>query len=300
MLPRFMKEERTGQLLLVTFSLYLLLASTTIAGTRMEQETDPVMGHLKGSVRSIQLKHELVSEVNGRLTTRPTPCCVNTFTYHPEGYKLEEVRRTSAGELRSKTIITYDAKKHSAESLNYDATGPATLKVVTVYNAQGQASEKIFYRPVETLEFKDIYTYNSNGRRTEEASYDAKGTLTRKIIMTYDAKGNRIEWANYKANGSLHAKILYTYNAQGHRIKEVSLGRDGSSVLTKTYTYDGKGNKTSSTTMAPGFETLKQDYAYEFDTAGNWVKQTTCTWITKFGKTYCEPSEIAYRTITYY
>ncbi|HEX8117816.1 MAG TPA: energy transducer TonB, partial [Pyrinomonadaceae bacterium] len=41
-------------------------------------------------------------------------------------------------------------------------------------------------------------------------------------------------------------------------------------------------------------------YAYEFDAVGNWVKMTTSVAVLEGGKVSFEPSEVTYRTISYY
>jgi hypothetical protein len=64
-------------------------------------------------------------------------------------------------------------------------------------------------------------------------------------------------------------------------------------------TYDEKGNKTEEDFYNPDLR-RKETYAYEGDSTGNWIRRTTSTWVTKFGKSYFEPSLVTYRTITYY
>jgi protein TonB len=44
----------------------------------------------------------------------------------------------------------------------------------------------------------------------------------------------------------------------------------------------------------------KEVYAYEFDAVGNWVKMTTSVAMMEGGKVTFEPSEVTYRTISYF
>ena len=44
----------------------------------------------------------------------------------------------------------------------------------------------------------------------------------------------------------------------------------------------------------------KEIYTYEFDTFGNWTKMTTSIAVIEGGKINFEPTEVTYRTITYY
>lgn len=41
-------------------------------------------------------------------------------------------------------------------------------------------------------------------------------------------------------------------------------------------------------------------YDYEFDSNGNWIKQTELEQVAKFGKTFFEPVKVIIREITYY
>jgi len=102
-----------------------------------------------------------------------------------------------------------------------------------------------------------------------------RGFLNYKYVNTYDSKGNRTEWESYGAAGLLKYLYVYAYDDKGNQIEE-------------TY-YNGDGSLAS-----------KSVYAYEYDSDGNWVKQTESKEFSRFGKAYFEPSRICIRTITYY
>jgi hypothetical protein len=44
----------------------------------------------------------------------------------------------------------------------------------------------------------------------------------------------------------------------------------------------------------------KEVYTYEFDAVGNWVKMTTSVAVMEGGKVSFEPSEVTYRSISYF
>ena len=53
--------------------------------------------------------------------------------------------------------------------------------------------------------------------------------------------------------------------------------------------------------MTPKAFNISLLYTYEnFDSTGNWHKKTSLIIVTKFGKSYWEPSEVSYRAIIYY
>jgi protein TonB len=118
--------------------------------------------------------------------------------------------------------------------------------------------------------------------RTETAKITVKGGQPaegpRQVLetTTYDQKGNRVDNAYFlAAGGSLTGKEVYKYDARGNII-EMTLHDDGGTLL------------------------AKEVYNYEFDAVGNWVKMTTSVAVMEGGKVTFEPSEVTYRTISYY
>jgi protein TonB len=93
---------------------------------------------------------------------------------------------------------------------------------------------------------------------------------------TYDQKGTRVDNAYFlEAGGSLTGKEVYKYDERGN-IVEMTLRNDDGTLLSK------------------------EVYTYEFDAVGNWVKMTTSVAIIEGGQVTFEPSEVTYRTISYY
>ena len=46
--------------------------------------------------------------------------------------------------------------------------------------------------------------------------------------------------------------------------------------------------------------TQKTTFAYEYDSRGNWIKQTLTKWIEESGQLHSQPTMAYYREITYY
>ena len=118
--------------------------------------------------------------------------------------------------------------------------------------------------------------------KTETAKITVKGGQPaegpRQVLetTTYDQKGNRVDNAYFlAAGGSLTGKEVYKYDARGN-IVEMTLHNDDGTLL------------------------AKEVYAYEFDAVGNWVKMTTSVAMMEGGKVTFEPSEVTYRTISYF
>jgi TonB family protein len=94
--------------------------------------------------------------------------------------------------------------------------------------------------------------------------------------VAYDIKGTKIENAYYPVPGAaLTGKEVYKYDDKGNIVEMTMLNTDGSLLS-------------------------KEVYAYEFDALGNWTKMTTSVAVIEGGKIIYEPTEVTYRTISYY
>jgi TonB family protein len=118
--------------------------------------------------------------------------------------------------------------------------------------------------------------------KTETAKITVKGGKPlegpRAVLetTTYDQKGTRVDTAYFlAAGGSLTGKEVYKYDERGN-IVEMTLHNEDGTLL------------------------AKEVYTYEFDAVGNWVKMTTAVAVIEGGKVTFEPSEVTYRTISYY
>jgi protein TonB len=118
--------------------------------------------------------------------------------------------------------------------------------------------------------------------RTETAKLASKGgklvEAARAALETsaYDIKGNKTENAYFPiAGATLTGKEVYKYDDKGN-IVEMTLHDESGTLLSK------------------------EIYTYEFDSFGNWTKMTTSVAVIEGGKVSFEPTEVTYRTITYY
>jgi TonB family protein len=69
----------------------------------------------------------------------------------------------------------------------------------------------------------------------------------------------------------------------------------------EVYKYDDKGNISEMTLSATdGSLISKEVYKYDYDSLGNWTKMTTSVAVVENGSISFEPTEVTYRTISYY
>jgi TonB family protein len=123
--------------------------------------------------------------------------------------------------------------------------------------------------PVRRVKTETAKISVKNGKPVEGARVVLETT-------TYDQRGTRIDNAYFlAAGGTLTGKEVYKYDDKGNMV-EMTLYNDDGSLL------------------------AKEVYTYEFDAVGNWVKMTTAVAIIEAGKINFEPSEVTYRTISYF
>ncbi|MBV9957815.1 MAG: energy transducer TonB [Acidobacteria bacterium] len=93
------------------------------------------------------------------------------------------------------------------------------------------------------------------------------------------------------------------YDLKGAKVENAYFPVTGAAALTgrEMYKYDDKGNISEMTLYnADGSLLSKEIYTYEYDFVGNWTKMTTSVAVIEGGKLNFEPTEVTYRTISYY
>ena len=92
-----------------------------------------------------------------------------------------------------------------------------------------------------------------------------------------------------------------TYGVKGNRLDNVSYPIAGSTVGREEYKYDSRGNIIEKILRDDAGVVLSREaYDYVFDDIGNWVKMTTSLVVVENGELKQEPTEVTYRTLTYY
>jgi len=95
-------------------------------------------------------------------------------------------------------------------------------------------------------------------------------------VATYDPLGKKIDAVDYPLeSNTVPGKEKYRYDDKGNIIEMVVVGSDGSILG-------------------------KEAYNYELDPMGNWTKMNTSVAVYENGKVTFEPTEVTYRTISYY
>jgi YD repeat-containing protein len=222
-------------------------------------------------------------DIQGRWTAEISPGIKALSSYNAQG-KLTEIR-------------TYNVGKGSLDE-----------KIIYTYDAHGRRVELVCYNAEGAVEGTSRYTYDAQGRLTAVSS---SGVLSSRVYK-YDDKDNLIEEIVYGPLGRSGYRLVHTYDTQGRRIQTANYDDahdPGLGIEKVVTTYDAIGNPTEQTTYftqradeptKPIPPPTRLIYTYEWDTHGNWIKQTQTLCTAETGKPVCEPSMVTYRTITYY
>ncbi len=118
----------------------------------------------------------------------------------------------------------------------------------------------------------------------------------------------RVEIANIITRNGKQVELpksvieVSTYDAMGRKIDAVAYPVEGATAPGKEeYKYDDKGNIIEMTLRGNDGAVLSQEkYSYELDEFGNWKKMTTAIAVYENGTISYEPTQVTYRTLTYY
>lgn len=118
----------------------------------------------------------------------------------------------------------------------------------------------------------------------------------------------RVEKANIVTRNGKQLELpkslieVSTYDAMGRKIDSVAYPVEGATAPGKEeYKYDDKGNIIEMILRGNDGAVLAQEkYSYDLDEFGNWKKMTTAIAIYENGAISYEPTQVTYRTLTYY
>jgi antitoxin component YwqK of YwqJK toxin-antitoxin module len=311
-------------LALIAAGLLPLLPISQIQG---QKKSDSERGDLNGPVHSVRTEEALFGGRRGHCSQDPKRLAKVT-TYDREGGLLEYTDYNLDGSIHSKVTFGRDQSGNKTEEAYYDGKGrlyhkrffrpgpDSRLIKEESYAPKGSLIARTLPSYSDTGVLNQLDTYDGEGILVQTRIYDAAGNLTEeshyengglsiKSVGAYDANGNKIEESHYKADGSLYsdstmnpAKIMDSYDSGGRLSQQLLYSGDGSISWRINYAYDSKGNLVEQWQYRlGGFLISHRTYAYEFDSAGNWAKQTITD---RLSETCSNPMEIIYRTITYY
>ena len=154
-----------------------------------------------------------------------------------------------------------------------------------------------------------VYTINAQNNATATAVSAAGVSGSREQDgLSGPVRRVRVETANIVTRDGKQVELprtliqVSTYDPLGRKTDSVAYPVEGASAPGKEeYKYDDKGNIIEMTLRGnEGAILSKEKYTYEFDEFGNWKKMTAALAIYENGNLTYEPTEITYRSLTYY
>lgn len=250
-------------------------------------EIDEYEYNLKGDYTSVHMRmfHSQKSTLD-----------VTLHYQYDENYNLpKEVGvYDQAGTLKEKILTTYSTQGKVEE--RYTNGGGTYIKTVTTYSDQCEMHAA--YNRDGSLESKTLITYDYQGKAEE--GYKGDGSSAYKEFSTFDDKGNTIQVIRYGADGDLIYKKVFDYNNKGNKTREAFYDDKGSLRNETRMKYDEMGNEIENVYYSGASIVSQYYYSYEYDEKQNWTKRIEGKKVSKFGKTYLEPTEIVICEITYY
>ena len=282
----------------------VLLPLLLVSPIQGQKKSDREAGDLSGPVRSVRTEASKFGGRRGHCLPDPKRP-VKLTVYDPQGNLLEYTDYNLDESVRTKVSFGRDLRGYKTEEAFYDGKGHLYRKRFFRPGPDGKLIREESYDPKGLLVARTLPGYGDSGALSELDTYDSAGVMIRsraydaagnliedshyqngilsvRSVGSYDADGNKLEESHHKGDGSLYsdssinpARIIYSYDTAGHLSEQILYGDDGSISWRISYAYDPKGNIAEQWQYRLGsFLISHRSYSYEYDSAGNWAKQT--------------------------
>lgn len=247
---------------------------------------------LIGLVKKVEYEFAVYETVDGTLKeTRHQSTGYSIFDF--EGRLIEEVSPYR--------LMMYDAYKD-----------------IYFYNEKGELDYREEYDEDNLLFGKTTFEKSADGNLIEKHFYfDNEGKLKLGSHFIYDGENvdeedSIIEIAHYDENEKIAPEHFYQcklpekikknlINNDGYTIEELRINENGELSHRELSIYDSKGNKKEFFCYEPdGTLYLKDEFAYKFDSTGNWIEQINNQWVIGWGEFKLTPLAITRCKIEYY
>jgi len=225
-----------------------------------------------------------------------------------------------------RTTHQFDRNGFLASLELFQADGRDSARYVFVHDATGRVIEEQTFEPDGTVAYKKIFRYgfDERGRQTalvaatdtgvftnaEFAIYDDRGFLTEELSVSgqgliekslFDVRGNLVYHARYY-QGKLVQEATHHHTALGRLKESRHYGFDGDLMRKDLYRYNEAGQLIEQQSEAFHQSHLKKTVmTFEFDHAGNWIKETVQQWTDKGGNLALSETVVSReRLLTYY
>jgi len=278
-----MKNSFLVFFILLSFQTSVLHAQEDLSRA-VTAKPERIQEQLIGSVKTVLVEFSKIKKVGDKWIPEDKRTPWLSTTYNRLGYRIAEDQLYRDQSLNFKSIFTYDP--------------------------DGQLSKGIEYDYKENVVFQWTYLHHVPENKIEENRIFPNGKIFSTITYLYDRSGNLIEEQHKLEQTKNHFRWIYEYDSAGKKTEEsYYLSRpEGQEGMMKSllnfrvvFSYDGQGRLVEETRYnAAGQTTSNKHFQYKYDKTGNWISQIAKEPVGEDKGSALEPTEITYRTITYY
>lgn len=298
----------------------LALISVILFSVSAQEQANRMYAGLMGPVRTVEEKRLQLEKQQGRSVERLKQSTI--YSFDEKGNLTSLKQYDASGKLDGKFEYKHDAKGRLLEMQFYIDDSIMFSRDVYTYDEKKTevatySGKGVFIEGDDLLIKKDTFTQDIRGNvhtQTKEIEHTGRGgslfggqaSPSKQVSVettTYDTNGKILSYSIHH-DGVLYFKSEDKYGANGKLTESISYNyTSGSSEPRKSVsTYDAKGQLTASTSYdgPKGALSDKTLYTREFDSHGNWTKETRVVWSKLGNEPSHEYTEITRRVITYY
>lgn len=216
-------------------------------------------------------KNGLIGPVRSVVTLAPG--LSQTETYDRAGHLIEAIIYLQDENSSTRYVFTYGQRGEQQGELAYDAGGTMLYRKLFAYAQDLTGRETALVAASEEGEFHhaEFSIYDRAGNVSETIQTD--GTAASRNL--FDVLGRLLYSGRYR-EGRLLGELAWTYAADGRLMALTSYSPDGAVTGTILHEYDELGRRVRTTTETIQHGTTNRWITlYEYDGAGNWIKEVT-------------------------
>lgn|SRR5262249_29657220 len=309
----------------ILYSALLVLIPTLSAGAA--RVTDRDRNALKGPVKSILMEAATYSGTAGNCSEGKRTIVWHA-RYNADGDFIEATDYNSDGSVFRRMSYRYAASGGRKTKSSYDTAGVLVEKETFDLSNAGRLISSESYKKDGSVDAVATWQYNAQGQRVGFEAHDSRGNVIRsasfnpagqmtesddykdgvligKQVFNYDANGYLLEALRYGDGRSPidgltgPIRLVNSYDSTAHMVERKEFNPDGSLMWKQTSAFDKNRNEVDHSIYdQAGVLKNHLTYAYEYDSAGNWIIQRVSEEDSK--NTCSHPTRVVYRTITYY
>jgi len=216
-------------------------------------------------------KNGLIGQVRSVVTLAPG--LSQTETYDRAGHLIEAIIYLQDENSSTRYVFTYGQRGEQQGELAYDAGGTMLYRKLFAYTRDLTGGETALVAASEEGEFHhaEFSLYDRDGNVAETIHTD--GTAASRNL--FDVLGRLLYSGRYR-EGRLLGELSWTYGVDGRLMALTSYSADGAVTGKSLHEYDVSGRRvrTMTETVQHG-ATNRWITQYEYDGAGNWIREVT-------------------------